>query len=1667
MGIGSYHVYIRTTDAAGHSYDKAFTISVTDPYPPTNISLSASTVNQSGGSNAVVGTLSSTDATSGDTFTYSLVAGNGTNDADNGSFNISGASLRANDASSLSAGSYHLYIRTTDASSNTFDKAFTITVVDNTTPTNIALTSTSVNQSGGTNATVGTFSSTDVGPSTYTYTLVSGNGTNDADNGSFNISGGTLRANNSSNLAAGSYAIYVRTTDGAGHSFDKAFTITVVDNTTPTNLSLSSTSISQAAGSNGTVGTLSSTDVGPSTYTYTLVAGNGTNDANNGSFNISGSTLRVNDSTGMGIGSYHVYIRTTDSAGHTYDKAFTITVTDPYSPTDISLSASTVNQSGGTNATVGTLSSTDATSGDSFTYTLVAGNGTNDADNGSFNISGSTLRANNASNLAAGSYHLYIRTTDASGNTFDKAFTITVADNTTPTNIALTSTSVNQSGGTNATVGTFSSTDVGPSTYTYSLVSGNGTNDADNGSFNISGGTLRANNSSNLAAGNYAIYVRTTDAAGHSFDKAFTVTVVDDTTPTNVALSSTTISQGAGVNGTVGTLSATDVGPSTYTYTLVAGNGTNDADNGSFNISGGTLRANNAANLTPGGYHVYIRTTDGAGHSFDKAFTITVSDPYSPTDISLTASSVNQGAGSNAVVGTLSSTDATTGDSFTYTLVSGNGTNDADNGSFNISGSSLRANDASSLAAGSYAIYVRTTDAAGHTFDKAFTITVADNTTPTNISLSSTSVNQSGGSNATVGTFSSSDVGPSTYTYTLVSGNGTNDADNGSFNISGGTLRANNSSNLAAGNYAIYVRTTDGAGHSFDKAFTITVVDNTTPTNIALTSSSVNQSGGANATVGTFSSTDVGPSTYTYTLVAGNGTNDADNGSFNISGGTLRANNSSNLAAGSYAIYVRTTDGAGHSYDKAFTITVADNTTPTNIALTSTSVNQSGGSNATVGTFSSSDVGPSTYTYALVTGNGTNDADNGSFNISGGTLRATNASTLAAGNYAIYVRTTDAAGHSYDKALTISVVDDTTPTNISLTSTSVNQSGGSNATVGTFSSIDVGPSTYTYALVAGNGTNDAANGSFSISGGTLRANNASNLAPGSYAIYVRTTDAAGHSFDKAFTITVADNIPPSAPSQLSLASSSDSGWSDSDGVTTATTPTFSGTAEAGSTVRLYDGSTLVATTTAGGDGHWSVATSALGAGSHTITAKATDAAGNTSGASSGQTIVVETAAPNSVGGTLVVPNRAGTGTDIGTVSASDPAGQTLHYDLTDDAGGRFTIDQTTGKVSLNSALSYDFSSTGSFPITVRVTNAAGLTRSETITVKVTLSSPPPPPLPPPPTPTVSTSTAISTGTAPTGNTATTIGVGTVGSTDTGAGNSGSRLITTGAMNGGSVDTGAGNSGSRLITTSNMNSPSSGSMISNASSTGTSGTGSGQGGAGATFSESLGGSSSFAGSGSGFAAASTGFSGGFGTGASSFSGASTGIGGATPSTGGTGVSSTPGSGTGGLGGTSSTGGSPTGGTTATGTPGTGGTGGDSTAGTGGRSPQGTSGEGGQQQGETNAQDHGQQGGRTGSPPGERGQQGQGPARGQQGQPQGERGQQGPEHGQPQQPGQNGQGGGEPTPARAEPQPHAWLFGPASRSLSEQFADASGKFDRDCQELVRIANVVARLNDQAAA
>jgi hypothetical protein len=205
--------------------------------------------------------------------------------------------------------------------------------------------------------------------------------------------------------------------------------------------------------------------------------------------------------------------------------------------------------------------------------------------------------------------------------------------------------------------------------------------------------------------------------------------------------------------------------------------------------------------------------------------------------------------------------------------------------------------------------------------------------------------------------------------------------------------------------------------------FTITVTNvNETPTDIAISSTSIAENAGANATVGNLSTTDPDAgNTFTYALIAGTG--DTDNAAFNISGSTLRATNSFDFETkSSYTIRVRSTDQGGLSTDQTFTITVTNvNESPTDLALSSTTLAENSGANATVGLLSTvdPDLGDS-FTYTLIAGAG--GTDNGAFNISGNTLRATgNLDFENKSSYSIRVKTQDQFGLAFEKSFTILV----------------------------------------------------------------------------------------------------------------------------------------------------------------------------------------------------------------------------------------------------------------------------------------------------------------------------------------------------------------------------------------------------------------------------------------------------------------------------------------------------------------------------------------------------------------------------------------------------------------------------------------------------------------------
>ena len=110
------------------------------------------------------------------------------------------------------------------------------------------------------------------------------------------------------------------------------------------------------------------------------------------------------------------------------------------------------------------------------------------------------------------------------------------------------------------------------------------------------------------------------------------------------------------------------------------------------------------------------------------------------------------------------------------------------------------------------------------------------------------------------------------------------------------------------------------------------------------------------------------------------------------------------------------------------------------------------------------------------------------------------------------------------------------------------------------------------------------------------------LADGTYSITATATAAGVVSAASAPSTLVIDTKAPAIPPAPTLLAGSDSGVQ-GDNITNSATPTFTGAgAEAGSTVKLFNGTANIGTAVAAADGSWSIASkTALANGPHSIT----------------------------------------------------------------------------------------------------------------------------------------------------------------------------------------------------------------------------------------------------------------------------------------------------------------------------------------------------------------------------------------------------------------------------------------------------------------------------------
>jgi len=294
-----------------------------------------------------------------------------------------------------------------------------------------------------------------------------------------------------------------------------------------------------------------------------------------------------------------------------------------------------------------------------------------------------------------------------------------------------------------------------------------------------------------------------------------------------------------------------------------------------------------------------------------------------------------------------------------------------------------------------------------------------------------------------------------------------------------------------------------------------------------------------------------------------------------------------------------------------------------------------------------------------------NASPSGTASCVGGTATITVSSVLSDGLRSVTFAETDLAGNVSNPSPALSITIDTAPPAAPGAAPDLDAASDSGA-----SSTDdlTGDTTPTFTVVCTTGnvvtlyTNAIAGPTASCAGGASTITVTGALADGPTSITFTETDLAGNESlpSPGLTITI-DSAAPVAPSAPDLDAASDSGMSDSDDITSNSTPTITVGCTTGDSIALSIDAAVVATTSCVAGVATFTAAPPLVDGAHTVAATATDAAGNTSTPSPTLIITVDGAPPIPATLTQPLAGTAATGTGAAgtTLTVTDSAATVL------------------------------------------------------------------------------------------------------------------------------------------------------------------------------------------------------------------------------------------------------------------------------------------------------------------------------------------------------------------------------------------------------------------------
>ncbi|KJI58030.1 adhesin [Enterobacter kobei] len=830
-----------------------------------------------------------------------------------------------------------------------------------------------------------------------------------------------------------------------------------------------------------------------------------------------------------------------------------------------------------------------------------------------------------------------------------------------------------------------------------------------------------------LAEGTHVLTIRETDPAGNQSAPSAGFTVVVDTVSTTPVITNVT----------------DDVGNSATT--VVSGTPTNDATP----TLSGTAEANSVVTIFDGGTQIGVVTADGTG-----AWTFTPDTALAEGSHSFTAQATDPQGNVSAVSGawsvvvdltaptvpTLDTVNDNVPGGITGNLTSGQVTNDSTPtiGGTGQAGSTIHIMNngtqigtaivdgsgnwsftpTTPLVDGSYALRVFATDVAGNASanSSVFTFTV-----------------DTAGPVVPVVTSVIDDIAP--VTGTLTSGNTTNDA-RPTFNGTGdvgstvhvivdgneigaavvnaqGNWTFTPGSDLSDGPHAITFNATDAAGNTGSTTAPFNLTVDTGVPSAPVISTAADNVGSVQTPLSSGQSTDDTTPTLNGTATANATVTVYENGqpigtALADGTGAWSFTPSTPLSSGSHTWTATVTDAAGNVSPASPGFTLVVDTTAPNAPVISQAIDDVGSITGPLTSGQTTDdtvprlVGTSEpfatvniYEGTTLVGTGTADGT-GNWSIVLNT-------TLATGAHSFTAQATDAAGNTSVSSASFSLTIDTTPPALPVLTSILDDVGNAATPVANGGLTNDAQPTLSGTAEAGSTVkifdNGVQIGSVTATGGAWSFTPSPALGNGSHNLTFTATDAAGNvSAPTAGYVINVDTLAPAAPVISSVIDDVGSVTGPVTGPTNDTRPTLNGTAEANATVRIYDGITLVGTVTADASGNWTLpqTTTTLTQGTHNFTATATDAAGNTSVASTVTTIIVDTTAPTAPTGTF--------NADGSVLTGNAEAGSTVTIRLADGS----TVTAIAGS---NGTYSYTFTNkqTEGQTLQITATDAAGNT----------------------------------------------------------------------------------------------------------------------------------------------------------------------------------------------------------------------------------------------------------------------------------------------------------------------------------------------------------------------